>query len=185
MKSLRKSQKLNNLVTPIPQSDEKKLLVGKINGFFGIKGWVKIFSYTEPRKNILSYQPWYIINNGNYEILEITDGREQSKTIVAHIKGIDNRDLSINLIGQDLYINQDQLPTLDDGKHYWYELDGFKVINQNQTNLGVVDYLVDTGSNNVIVTKGEKEHWIPYIEPFLLSIDKDNKEILVDWDEDF
>ncbi len=185
MKSLRKSQKLNNLVTPIPQSDEKKLLVGKINGFFGIKGWVKIFSYTEPRKNILSYQPWYIINNGNYEILEITDGREQSKTIVAHIKGIDNRDLSINLIGQDLYINQDQLPKLDDGKHYWYELVGFKVINQNQNNLGVVDYLVDTGSNNVIVTKGEKEHWIPYIEPFLLSIDKDNKEILVDWDEDF
>ena len=105
--------------------------------------------------------------------------------IVAHIKGIDNRDLSINLIGQDLYIKQDQLPKLDDGKHYWYELVGFKVINQNQNNLGVVDYLVDTGSNNVMVTKGEKEHWIPYIKPFLLSIDKDNKEILVDWDEDF
>ena len=89
-----------------PHLDDKKLLVGKINGFFGLQGWVKLLSYTEPRKNILSYQPWYFLSDGVYEILEITDGREQSKTIVAHIKGIDNRDLSINLIGQDLYIKR-------------------------------------------------------------------------------
>ena len=172
-------------MSPTPQTDEKKLLVGKINGFFGLQGWVKIFSYTEPRKNILNYQPWYCINEGVYEKIEITNGREQSKTIVAHIKGIDNRDQSLKLIGKDLFIDKEKLPKLADGKHYWYELVGFNVINQDKIKLGVVDYLVDTGSNNVLVTKGKKEYWIPYVEPFLVSINQENREIIVDWDEDF
>ena len=168
-----------------PHLDEKKLLVGKINSFFGVQGWVKIFSYTEPRKNILEYQPWYFIDNGTYKAIEMTTGREQSKTIVAHVKGIDNRDQAGQLIGKDLYIDKDQLPELSDNEHYWHELNEFRVINKNGIDLGVVNYLVDTGSNNVLVTKGEKEHWIPYIEPYLVLVDKKNRVITVDWDENF
>ena len=168
-----------------PHLDEKKLLVGKINGFFGVQGWVKIFSYTKPRKNILEYYPWYFVDNGTYKVIEITTGREQSKTIVAHAKGIDNRDQASQLIGKDLYIDKDQLPELSDDEHYWHELNEFRVINKNGIDLGVVNYLVDTGSNNVLVTKGDKEHWIPYIEPYLVSVDKQNRVITVDWDENF
>ena len=168
-----------------PHSDEKKLLVGKINGFFGVQGWVKIFSYTDPRKNILEYYPWFLVDNGVYKVIEVTAGREQSKTIVAHVKGIDNRDQAVQLIGKSLYIDKDQLPELDDDEHYWHELAGFRVINKNAVDLGVVDYLVDTGSNNVLVIKGDKEHWIPYIEPYLISVDKQNRVISVDWDENF
>jgi len=168
-----------------PHLEEKKLLVGKINGFFGVQGWVKIFSYTKPRKNILEYQPWYFVDNETYKVIEITSGREQSKTIVAQVKGINNRDEALQLIGKNLYINKDQLPELDNDAHYWHELTGFRVINKNEVDLGIVDYLVDTGSNHVLVTKGETEHWIPYIEPFLVSVDKYKKVISVDWDENF
>ena len=168
-----------------PHLDEKKLLVGKINGFFGVQGWVKIFSYTKPRKNILEYHPWYFVDNGTYKVIEITAGREQSKNIVAHAKGIDNRDQAGQLVGKDLYIDKDQLPELDDDEHYWHELNGFRVINKNGVDLGVVNYLVDTGSNNVIVSKGDKEHWIPYIEPYLVSVDKKNRVISVDWDANY
>ena len=168
-----------------PHLDEKKLLVGKINGFFGVQGWVKIFSYTKPRKNILEYQPWYFVDNETYKVIEITSGREQSKTIVAQVKVINNRDEALQLIGKDLYINKDQLPELDNDAHYWHELTGFRVINKNEVDLGIVDYFVDTGSNHVLVIKGETEHWIPYIEPFLVSVDKHKKVISVDWDENF
>ncbi len=168
-----------------PHLDEKKLLVGKINGFFGVQGWVKIFSYTKPRKNILKYQPWYFIDNETYKVIEITSGREQSKTIVAQVKGINNRDEAVQLIGKDLYINKDQLPELDNDAHYWHELIGFRVTNKNEVDLGIVDYLVDTGSNHVLVIKGDTEHWIPYIEPFLVSVNKHKKVISVDWDENF
>jgi len=59
------------------------------------------------------------------------------------------------------------------------------VINKNEVDLGIVDYLVDTGSNHVLVTKGDTEHWIPYFEPFLVSVDRNKKVISVDWDENF
>ena len=121
----------------------------------------------------------------SYKVIEITSGREQSKTIVAQVKGINNRDEAVQLIGKDLYINKDQLPELDNDAHYWHELTGFRVINKNEVDLGIVDYLVDTGSNHVLVTKGDTEHWIPYIEPFLVSIDKHKKVITVDWDANF
>ena len=168
-----------------PQLNDKKLLVGKINGFFGLQGWVKVFSYTSPRSNILNYSPWSIKFEDIFQEIDVIKGREQSKTIVAHIKGIDNREDSQKFIGKDVYIDKDQLPELKEGKYYWHELIGFKVINKNQENLGVVDYFVETGANDVLVVRGKKEHWIPYIEPFLISIDTQNKEILVDWDKDF
>ena len=168
-----------------PQENDKKLLVGKINGFFGLQGWVKVFSYTSPRSNILNYSPWSIKFEDIFQEIDVIKGREQSKTIVAHIKGIDNREDSQKFIGKDVYIDKDKLPELKEGKYYWHELIGFKVINKNQENLGVVDYFVETGANDVLVVRGKKEHWIPYIEPFLISIDAQNKEILVDWDKDF
>ena len=112
-----------------PQENNKKLLVGKINGFFGLQGWVKVFSYTNPRTNILNYSPWSIKVDGNFQSIDITSGREQSKTIVAHIKGIDNREDSQKFIGQDIYINKEQLPELTQGEYYWHELIGFDVIN--------------------------------------------------------
>ena len=168
-----------------PQENNKKLLVGKINGFFGLQGWVKVFSYTNPRTNILNYSPWSIKVDGNFQSIDITSGREQSKTIVAHIKGIDNREDSQKFIGQDIYINKEQLPELTQGEYYWHELIGFDVINKDEEQLGTVDYFVETGANDVLVVKGKKEYWIPYIEPFLVSIDSKNNKILVDWDKDF
>jgi 16S rRNA processing protein RimM len=172
-------------VSLTPQENNKKLLVGKINGFFGLQGWVKVFSYTNPRTNILNYSPWSIKVDGNFQSIDITSGREQSKTIVAHIKGVDNREDSQKFIGQDIYINKEQLPELTQGEYYWHELIGFDVINKDEEQLGTVDYFVETGANDVLVVKGKKEYWIPYIEPFLVSIDSKNNKILVDWDKDF
>ncbi len=71
------------------------------------------------------------------------------------------------------------------GEYYWEDLIGLEVINQDKVVLGRVSNLVDTGSNNVLVINGSKEHWVPYIDPFLVSVDVDNQQIIVDWDEDF
>ncbi len=178
-------------------------MVGKINGLFGVQGWVKIFSHTQPRKNILSYQPWHIEIDGQWQTLDIVKGREQGKTIVAQLKDINDREQARSMIGVDLYIEKSQLPKLSEGEYYWEDLIGLEVVNQNNVILGKVSNLVDTGANNVLVINGEKEHpsskdrkehpsrghnkehWVPYIEPFLISVDLDKKQILVDWDENF
>ncbi len=89
------------------------------------------------------------------------------------------------MIGIDLYIEKSQLPELSEGEHYWEDLIGLEVVNQKGIALGKVSNLVDTGANNVLVVNGEKEYWVPYIEPFLISVDMGKQQILVDWDEDF
>ncbi len=160
-------------------------MVGKINGLFGTQGWVKVFSHTHPRKNILSYQPWHIKINNQWQTLEAKRSREQGKTIIAQIANINDSDQARSLIGINIYIDKSQLPKLPKEQHYWEDLIGLNVINQENIALGRVSSLVDTGANHVLVVNGEKEHWVPYIEPFLIQIDIDNGQILVDWDEDF
>lgn len=167
-------------------SNSKRLLVGTINGLFGVQGWVKIFSHTEPRKNILSYKPWYIQVDGQWQVLEIVSGRAQSKTIVAKIKGIDNREQAGIMMGTDVYIEKTQLPKLAKNEHYWEDLIGLEVISQSGFVFGKVKNLVDTGSNSVLITQGgKKEHWVPYIDPFLIEVDMNKRQIIVDWNENF
>jgi 16S rRNA processing protein RimM len=160
-------------------------LVGTINGLFGVQGWVKIFSHTQPRKNILSYKPWHIQIDEQWQTLEIVNGREQSKTIVAKIKDIDNREQARAMIGIDVYIEKSQLSKLKKGEHYWEDLIGLEVINRSNFVLGKVQNLMETGANHVLIVQGKKEHWVPYIEPFLCEVNIEKQQILVDWDEDF
>jgi 16S rRNA processing protein RimM len=169
----------------VSNPSEKRLLVGKINGLFGVQGWVKIFSHTHPRKNILSYKPWHVQIDGQWQTLEITNGREQGKTIAAKIKDIDSREQAGAMIGVDVYIEKSQLPKLEKGEHYWEDLIGLTVINQSGFVFGKVVNLVATGANHVLVAQGEKEYWIPYVEPFLCETNIEKQQILVDWDENF
>mgnify|MGYP000069804772 CR=1 FL=1 len=125
------------------------------------------------------------MDKGEWKTIEITNGREQSKTIVAHVKAIDSREQAQHLLGLELYISKSQLPELVDDELYWHELSGMRVITVDRIELGVVDQIVATGANDVIVVKGKKEHWIPYIEPFLVSLDREERLITVDWDESF
>ena len=133
----------------------------------------------------MSYQPWHVEIDGEWRTLDILKGREQGKTIVAQLKDINNREQASSMIGVDIYIEKSQLPALEEGEYYWEELIGLEVINQQQVVLGKVSSLVDTGANSVLIVNGEKEHWVPYIEPFLIEVNLDKQQILVDWDEDF
>jgi 16S rRNA processing protein RimM len=168
--------------------NKKRLLIGQINGLFGVQGWVKIFSHSFPRENILTYRPWHIQVDGVWTTLDILKGRKQGKTIVAQLKGVNNREVARAYIGVEIYIERAQLPKLAAGEYYWDELIGLQVSNQQGIILGEITQMVDTGSNNVMVIKAknnQKEHWVPYIEPFLIAVEMDKRQILVDWDEDF
>lgn len=160
-------------------------MVGKINGIFGIQGWVKILSHTHPRKNILSYQPWHIRAGDKWQTLEVIKGREQGKTLVAQIQNFDSPEQAKSLIGVDVYIEKSQLPALKKGEYYWQDLIGMTVVNKEKIVLGKVSNLMETESNNVLVIKGKKPHLVPYISPFLIKVDMNHQQILVDWDADF
>jgi 16S rRNA processing protein RimM len=160
--------------------------VGKISGLFGLKGYLKVFSYTEPRENILSYKHWLLKKSGKEQSAKVIGGQLQGKNVVAQLEGIRDRDQAEVLLGWDVYISHGQLPALAKGEYYWTDLIGLDVENTEGFHLGKVDSLFETGANDILLVKGEKERAIPFLQgQAIKSIDLTAGKIIVDWDVDF
>jgi len=161
--------------------------VGEVSGVFGVKGWVKVFSFTQPRENILSYSPWYLQKGKEFRKVKLLNGQRQGKLVVAAIDGITDRDAAEALLGWKILIDKNQLPAPAEGEFYWADLLGLKVETDQGVALGVVDHLLETGANDVLVVKDEKrERLIPFLQQqTVLKIDLENGLMVVAWDPDF
>ncbi|MFZ2315465.1 MAG: ribosome maturation factor RimM [Gammaproteobacteria bacterium] len=168
------------------QADTAYITVGKIGSTYGVKGWLKIHTYTEFSASILQYKPWYISNpNGSWTEIDVEDGRPHGKTIVIKFAEINTPEGARLLTNRMIAIKREQLPKLSQKEYYWSDLEGLAVIDQHGTMLGHVAYLMETGSNDVIVIKDdkEKEHAIPYLSgDVILNIDLEKREIHVNWE---
>ncbi|MET1256049.1 ribosome maturation factor RimM [Aliikangiella maris] len=174
---------------------DSPVIIGKITGVYGVKGWVKVFSHTDPRINIIKYNPWRIRIDNQWCEYPLLDGRAQGKTIVAELKGINDRNLAESLIGREIAIDQAQLESLDENEFYWRELEGLDVLNLSEQKIGRISHLIETGANDVMVVKltteqaevhGSKEMMIPYImDDVIKKVDLQNNQILVDWDNEY
>lgn len=163
---------------------EHTLVLGRISGLFGVQGWVKIFSETEPKEAILNYSPWFL---GAQQLpRQVLEGRRHGKTLVARLAGCDNRDEAASLVNMDIAVQRQQLPALGEGEFYWADLEGLAVETLAGVVLGRIDYLFATAGNDVLVVKGERERLIPFIwEDVVKEIDLAAGRMRVDWDPDF
>jgi 16S rRNA processing protein RimM len=161
------------------------ITLGKIVGVFGVRGWVKVYSETRPREQIFKYSPWSIEINGSVTEIDVLDGRPQGKGLIARLKGYSDSNAAKQLIGAEITIPQQMLPAAGIDEYYWSQLIGLSVVNIQGIELGHVDSLFETGANDVLVVKGDKERLIPFTEYAVLEIDLDSGKITVDWDEDF
>ena len=152
---------------------------------FGIAGWVKIESFTEPRENILRYRPWTLVHGGVETEVAKPQGRTQGKGFVAKLPQADDRDQAAALLGAEIFIDRAQLPKAEEGEIYWADLEGLEVVLEDGTVLGNVSHLFPTGANDVIVVRGTRERLIPYVTDVVKSVDLEAKRITVDWDPDF
>jgi len=170
----------------VGESDDY-IVVGRINGLHGVRGWVKVFSHTQPRENILSYATWYLKRQGAWVAIPLEDGRSHGKGIVAKLKGYDDRDAAAALMETTIAIRREQLPQAVPGEYYWADLEGLKVSNLEGVELGMVDHLLETGANDVLVVRqGKTERLIPFVQgQFVKHIDLAAGEMTVDWDPDF
>ena len=167
-------------------ADQELLELGKISGVFGVKGWVKVYSDTDPREGITGYSPWLVKHKGQWREFEVEDGQRQGKTVIAKLKGIDDRDQAMLLTGAVIAIHPGQLEELGDNEYYWHQLENLRVINTEGVELGKVDHMMETGANDVMVLKGDRERLIPFTQGHaVVSVDLSAGVITVDWDPDF
>ena len=165
---------------------ETYLVIGKITGVFGVNGWVKVFSDTSPRENIVNYSPWLLEKGREQRLLKVIDGRIQGKGIVARLETIERCEQAESLCGWTISIARSQLPEPEKDEYYWSDLIGLAVVTTTGVSLGVVDHLLETGANDVLVVQGDSERLIPFIQGSVLKkIDLVAGLIEVDWDPDF
>ncbi|GFO76968.1 16S rRNA processing protein RimM [Bathymodiolus platifrons methanotrophic gill symbiont] len=165
---------------------EELVSVGKVSGIFGVRGWIKVYSYTEIRENILTYSPWTLRKGKESKSVRVIDGRRHGKTVVACLEGLNERDEAAELNGWEILINADQLPKARQGEYYWTDLVGLRVMAVDGIDFGTVEQMLETGANDVVVVSGERERLIPFLQgQTIINIDLLAGEMLVDWDADF
>jgi len=133
---------------------------------------------------ILGYRPWLL--GEQKSPVKIIDGRKQGKGLVALLPGFEDREQAIKLVGQQIFVERDQLPPTDEGEYYWTDLEGLEVHTTNGNVLGRVDRLMETGANDVLVIRGEREHLVPFVQgQYVKRVDLEGGLIEVDWDPEF
>lgn len=161
------------------------IVIGKIGKTYGVHGWLKIHSYTEPANNILSYQPWLIKQHGQWQEIEVVGGREHGPGVVVKFSNYDDPESASHFTGSEIAIYRDELPPPEKGEFYWADLEGLQVVNLKGIELGIVDHLFTAG-NDIMVIKGKRERLIPFVmDQTVKSVDLAKKQIIVDWEEDF
>jgi 16S rRNA processing protein RimM len=169
--------------SPDPQ---RPILLGRIAGVFGVRGEIKIESWTEPREAIFRYQPWTVVRGVSSSPLSGVRGRRHGQTLVASVPGIEDRDQAQELAGSEISVPRSALPPAKSGEYYWVDLEGLRVQTVDGIALGTVSHLLDTGANHVLVVQGDRERLIPFAQPqYVTEVDFDTGRIVVDWDVDF
>ena len=167
-------------------STDRRILLGRVAGDFGVRGELKLLSWTDPRDAIFRYQPWILrAGNGEREVSGVR-GRDTGKLVIASFPGVENREQAEALKGAEIWVLRSQLPAPKPGEYYWVDLEGLAVRNLEGVDFGRVSHLFDTGANPVLVAVGERERLIPFvIDQYVKSVDFDAGLVVVDWDADF
>ena len=166
--------------------NDKQLVVGKIASPFGVRGWTKVLSYTEPADGLLDYKQWIVSQRDRETSYNVVEGKKHGKFLIVKFEGIDDRDEIAKLTNAQVVMERRDLPDTDDDSYYWVDLIGLAVETTDGTRLGVVERMMETGANDVVVVNGERERLIPWIRDSVIkSVDLKERKITVDWDADF
>lgn len=174
-------------------ADEELISLGKVSGVFGVKGWLKVHSFTDPREKIAEYGHWMLRHQGQWRKVELEAGKRQGKTVVAKLKGLDDRDEAMAYHGDEIAIYRSQLSPLETGEYYWHQLEGLDVVTTEGLELGRVHHLLETGANDVLVVHARededakiRERLIPFtVGHTVIEVDLTVGRITVDWDPEF
>jgi len=163
----------------------KPVILGQVTGLYGVKGWVKVHSYTEPREAILDYKDWLLLRDGDWQSVRLAEGKRHGKSVIVRLEGVNDRDVAAGYVDDEIGVPREQLPDAGRDQFYWADLEGLQVVHSDGRILGKVAYLLATGANDVMVVKGDQEILIPFVQGEVIKdVDLAAGVINVDWEWD-
>lgn len=175
-------------MTSGPPADEP-VVVGRIAGAYGVLGWVRLVSYTDPPENLLDYRPWLLGDGTRWRPVSPATGRAHGDGFIAQLRELSSREQAQALAGTLIAVPRSALPALDqDDEFYWRDLVGMVVFDRAGRELGVVDHLLATGAHEVLVIRTGQpaagaDLLIPFLRQFVPVVDAANRRLVVDWQE--
>lgn len=164
----------------------KYVVIGRVGRTYGVKGWLKIQSFTSPQTNIFDYQPWYYKQKGTWFSFECDNHEINANSLLIHVKDYDSPEKAQQLTGIEIAVKRSQLPDLPKGEYYWDDLIGLDVYNKDQVLLGKVVNIISNAAHPLLEIKGDKQHLIPLLfDKFIVEVDLSKSKMIADWDPEF
>ncbi|MCG6117242.1 MAG: ribosome maturation factor RimM [Aquimonas sp.] len=177
---------MSGALPPAAEPNERRVLMGRVVGAFGVRGWLKIESYSNPRGQIFRYRPWLMGREGQLQEIQPLDLREQGRGVVVQLPGCDSPESAELRLGQEIWVRRGSLPPPSPGEYYWVDLEGLQVVTVEGVDLGRISHMVATGANDVMVIRGDRERLVPFTPGHaLVSVDLASGQVVVDWDPEF
>ena len=169
------------------QEHNAPIVIGRIGGVYGVRGWMKMSSFTRPKKNIFSYSPWLMQLKNEWQETNVEAFQQRGERLLVKLAGVDSPELAREFLHCDVAVLREQLPSLSNDEHYWYDLIGLEVLNQDDISLGNITEIAETGANDVLVVADANNNkvLIPYVKGvYIEKVDLNAKFVRVYWQLD-
>jgi 16S rRNA processing protein RimM len=165
-------------------SDAASALIqlGFVGAPFGVRGWVKLRSHTDPPERLLEHRNLHIGRDGAWRTYRIEATGRSGGALTAKLAGVEDRDQAAALRGAQICVPRDELPQRDAKDFYRTDLIGCEVVNLAGVGLGIVQHFVETPTQALMVVRGEREYWVPAVAQHVRRVDLQARRVVVDWD---
>jgi 16S rRNA processing protein RimM len=165
---------------------KRRIVVGRVSGVYGIRGWVKLYSHTRPAENLLDFEDVELRLGDEWKPVRLAEGRVHGNGLIGRFDGVDDRDGAAALLGADVAVDREDFPEPGEDEYYWADLVGLEVVTTEGVSLGRVASLMETGANDVMIVEGDRERLVPFTPGrHVQEVDLDGGRIVVDWDPEF
>jgi 16S rRNA processing protein RimM len=157
--------------------------LGIVGAPFGVRGWIKLRSYTEPPDRLLEHRSLQLRLGGAWRTYRIEASGHSGGQLTVKLVGVEDRDEAQALRGAPVGVLRSELPPRSDKDFYRADLIGCEVLNLKGVRLGVVQHFVEIPAHALMVVRGEQEYWVPAVPQHLRRVDLQARQVVVDWDE--
>jgi 16S rRNA processing protein RimM len=167
-------------------SDETSALIqlGFVGAPFGVRGWIKLRSHTDPPERLLEHRSLRIGQGNVWRSYRIEASGRSGGALTVKLAGIEDRDQAQALRGAQVCVPRSELPQRDDRDYYRADLIGCEVLNLEGIVLGQVLHFIETPAQVLMVVRGTQEFWIPAVPQHLRRVDLSERRLVVDWNAD-
>ena len=159
--------------------------MGRVVAVIGIKGWVKLKSFTADPEGLAEFAEWVVRTPQGWRYMALEEFAVRPNGTAVKLAGCEDRDAAERLKGAAIAIPREALGESAEGSLFQVDLVGLEVVDEDGERLGKVDSFFEAGDTSVMVVAGTKERLIPFVPGYVKAVDREAKRITVDWKADY